>query len=318
VEEEDSIFAKLPVASWTVGGTTYTFSVKRIEAAGGNRLVPHRRLYRDGARFDDTGGDATVHDWTIVFWNGNTEEGVTMDGYPDEANKFQAGLNVHEVGDLVVPTIGKRRCRSGRWRRVEDRAEALDYCVFQVQWSEDNEDDAKQAEFTAPSASSVTAEQAEELSDTVDTSGPSLGDTLSDIRQAGDDIESLVSAPGEFASDASGAVESIANSIDQVNETTSNAAANYSEEIAKLFTDPASTRPALAMAKLEDTVRSTITNRLPPPFTRIVQRKFLGPVSIFDVAAEVSQDALVLASINSGIPDLRSIPAGTPINIMAS
>jgi prophage DNA circulation protein len=316
MEEEASIFAKLPVASWSVGGQTIAFSVKRLEAGGANRLVPHRRIYRDGARHDDTGCDEDVHDWQVIFWNGNTEEGVVMDGYPDEANKFQEMMKIHEVGDLVVPTIGKRRCRIATWRRVEDRSEALDFAAFQVRWAEDNEDNASQAALQAPSASSVTRDQAEECSDSVDESGPSLGDTMSDIRQAGDDIESLVNAPGEFASDVTGSVESISNSIDQVNETTTNAAATYSEEIANLFTDPAATRPARALAKLEDTVRSTITNKLPPPFTDIVQRRYTTRVSIFDVAASEQQDALALMAINPKLPDVGSIDPGTPVNVM--
>ncbi len=319
-DEFVSIFAQYPCASWTVEGKDeILFSVRRIRHTGGNRLAPHTRLHRDGAKHDDMGCEPPGYELTIVVMNGNLEDDVPYDSYPDAANALIESFAIHEVGDLVVPTIGKRRCRLATFDRVEDKSQEGEDCALIVaRWTEDNEDDAAQAAFQAPSASSASREQAEGCSDAYDDSGPSLGETLSDLKDAAGDVQDMANAPGEFVSDIETQANSVMNTADRLSETVSNAGATYTEEIANLFTDPAATVPGRLLNKLEDTVRRAVLNKVPSPFSRIVEKRYPVRVSIFDVAKDVQQDSIQLMALNGKLEDVRSIAPNTPVKVYAS
>ena len=54
----DGIFGLYPTATWDVKGKSISFPATRIEETHVNRLVPHERMYRKGARYDNTGPKA--------------------------------------------------------------------------------------------------------------------------------------------------------------------------------------------------------------------------------------------------------------------
>lgn len=318
-DEVKTIFAQYRPGSWKPdGGEEVVFAVISIVQSGGNRLVAHKRLRKAGARHDSMGADVVAYELTIHVFNGCEEPGVPIDSYPDVANQLIEAMATQATGDLNVPTVGKRRCRADTYRRTEDlRDGGRDAAIIVAKFYEDSEDDADQAAFSAPSASSAASKQAEEVEESMDESGPSLGDTLSDLRDAADQIQDLANAPGEFADHMEKQADSVMQAADDVTETVSSAGSRYSEELANLFTDPGSTVPGRAMNRFEDTARRATQLVAPAPFSRIVDKKYPTAVSIFDVATDVQQDSVKLMAINGSIEDLRSIPAGTPVKVFA-
>src|SRR5262245_15019791 len=105
-------FEDYEVCSWKVGqrSGTLKFPVSSIQESGGNRIVERNRPYRNGAKLDDVGSNATK--WTIeaVFENSIMEGEKGLDQnvllYPNVLNAVLDSFRIHGTGDLVIPTRG--------------------------------------------------------------------------------------------------------------------------------------------------------------------------------------------------------------------
>lgn len=309
-----AIFDQYEVASWHPdGGDRVTFPVEVIEERYENRIKPHKRVDRDGARLEDTGGDYTVWTLTVGWYNSDLhEEGVDgLAQYPDGVNEMADQCKVHATGDLIIPTVGKRRARLKGYRRVETRQQGVDLAAVVYTFWEDNEDDARQAFASLPSASSVA--QAIVIDAVVIAEQNGFNDLdLADIAEFAAQLEDLANAPGGFVADIEAKANAIANKIESVTKAFEDAAREGVEESAALLTDPASSTPGRLLRRAGDVAARA---SLAKAATRIVTRTFPGVVSLFDVAAELGQDVDKLMEINASIPDYLEIRPGTPVRI---
>lgn len=314
----ETIFGQYPPGRWEVEGAEgIVFPVERIEEVYSNRLVPHKRIYRDGARIDDTGSEPTGWDITIGWYNAaDHEEGV--DGlvlYPDLLNMFCAACKIHKTGDLTVSTVGKRRCRAESYRRVESFSE-IDVAAMTVRFLEDNEDDAATAAFAAPSASSVASRYAKEALDASQLHGCQSVDLLS-LEGLAAELEALASAPGELVAQMEARVGNVAAAAQRVQNAFASQGDAAREEIQALLTDPTSSRAHRSLERLRDTVHRAVADankHLGQP----VSRTFDRDLSIFTIAASLGQDAEKLIPLNQQLPDLLSIPRGTVVRVFRS
>lgn len=312
----DGIFGRYPPAKWEVpGAAAVVFPVERLEQIGGNRLVPHERLHRDGARLDDTGSKAEGWSFTISFYNSNNhEEGVKgLEQYPDTINALIDACRIHETGTLTVPTVGKRRCRAESWRRVESY-DKVDMAAVVITWLEDNEDDAESAAAQFPSASAVASKYAKDANAAAEEFGTT---SLDDLEAFADDLGDMLSAPSEFAADIDAKVGNLTAAGERLQATVDTQATMAKEELETIATDPLNGRALRAIAKVLDVAHRAPIQKHDKQGTPIVTRTFDVDLSIFGVAQSVGQSPGKLIPLNAGLADLLHIPAGTPVRVYA-
>jgi len=149
---QETVSEQYPIAKFEVQGRAETFVVTSIEEAGGNRIVRHERPFRDGSKLDDTGSDPIT--WTIesVFNNTIQEDGLGPDPlYPTVLNRIIRLFNVHETGNLTVPTRGTIRARAHTYRRREG-SDPVDEASVTFVFIEDNEDAVERGALKEPTA----------------------------------------------------------------------------------------------------------------------------------------------------------------------
>jgi DNA circularisation protein N-terminus len=311
----DTIVGQYPPAKWEVpGASAITFPVMSLRESGGNRLVGHKRIYRDGERLDDTGNAATTYAFEVPFLNSpNHEEGVDgLNQYPDNVNALIAACKIHETGTLTVPTIGPRRCRAETWERVE-QYDKVDMAMVRVTFREDSEDNASSAAAVSPSAQSVAAKYAKDAVDGLEELGATSLD-MSELQAFASDLQSLATAPAELVGDIEAKVGNAVAAAENVAETFSSQAQAANDELATLATDPAASKPLLALAKLKDVVHGAIPAKHGQGKV-IVTRTYDVELSIFAIATDLEQDPVKLMALNSHLPDLLAVEAGTPVKV---
>lgn len=313
--DDEAIFGAYPVAKWeATGKPAVSFPFETLEENGGNRLVPHERLYRDGARIDDTGSRATTYTFAIPVLNSpNHEEGVDgLAQYPDLALKLIEACEVHETGTLTVPTKGPRRCRAETWRRMED-ARKVDMAALVITWMEDNEDDADAAAAQAPSASTVASKYAQDAIDACQEWGAD-SDLLSSLTDFANDLQDLANAPAQYVADIEAKAGNLAAAADRVEATFASTTDEAEDELGTLLTDPQASRAGRMLARVKD-----VAARAPlEPHShkgKIITRTFGRDVSIFDVATIVGQNPADLIDLNTQLEDLLHIERDTPVRI---
>ena len=319
MSDETTIFSQYPIASWTVGGKTLTFDAQKWEESGGNRIVGHKRVFRDGERQDDTGSEAKKWTATVLFSNQVELQNGGLDAaqYPDNCNAMIASFDVHETGDLVVPTRGLVRCRAQTYQRVESRDSGLDAAACVFVWVQDNEDDSSQAAFTAPSAASVLSGMGSDVMASAEAAG-ALSDDLSSIGEMASQLESLANAPGEYMSDVEAQAAALQGAVQGVEESFCKTAASGAAEVYTLLTDPGASRAGKLLRSASDTAAKMTIEKAGVSVARVVTKTWSRTMSIFDVSADTGQDIESLMQLNVSLPDLLAIPAGTGVRVYAS
>lgn len=307
-----AIFEQYPTATWQVGGRSFTFAVERLEERRSNRLIRHKRIYRDGARLDDTFAEAREWVATCLFFNDEEqEEGV--DGatqYPDNANDLCDSFDEHETGELTTPTRGPRRCRAESYTRTED-ATIRDATAITFVWVEDNEDDAAAAAFVAPSAKSQNISVIAAADFALEGAGIP-GGNLNDLAS---DLQGLAEAPGDFVSQVEARTRALGSKLRDTERAFTKSASEAKTEAERLLTDPENSRALRLIREARDNTARLLVEiqaGLGPP---VVSVTYPAPVSIWSVAAKLGQDPIELARLNPALPDLLAIPAGTAISV---
>lgn len=312
---EDDQFAQLPPLQFSVGGVTYAWPVHLIQEAGENRLIERERPYRDGAKIDDTGSKAKR--WTVecLFNNTHSEQNIdAINGgrplYPDVLNELIALFDVHETGDLVVPTAGKVRARAHTYQRTEqttDRDTALVTFVF----IEDNEDSVDFRSLQAPSANANARRLASTTTFDVQSAG-AWNPSLADLDALTAELEAIVNAPGTVEQDVRQKAGRIQGNAIRARDAFTNGARNGRN----LFLDPTNSRAERKLTRQRDlAARSANEARRGRP--KLVSIVFRERTSLFRVSAVVGQDFDALLEVNPLI-DPFIIPPLTPINVFAS
>lgn len=312
---ELGVFEKYPPAQFTVAGRTFAFPVVRISESGGNRIIERERPYRDGAKLDDTGSKAKR--WTLdaIFENTILEKDLTaINGglalYPAVLNDLIFQFDVHETGDLIVPTVGKQRVRAESYSRTESMDER-DCATVSFVFCEDNEDSVDFRSIQAPTANA----NARRLSQSTDLDVQSVGawsDSLADLSETMADLEDVANAPGEVAQDVNSDAQRIRGNARRADRTFSEA----SRPGRNLFLDPQNSRGPRKLTRQQDMAarEANMSRRGRPKLIAVV---FAEDTTIFRIAAFVGQDPVDLIAVN---PDLDPffVPALSLVKVFAT
>ncbi|MEE9395184.1 MAG: DNA circularization N-terminal domain-containing protein [Planctomycetota bacterium] len=312
------IVEQFPPCKWVVEGKSFTFAITSIEESYSNRLVPHERVYRDGARLDDTGSKATV--WTIAaeFYNDLDEPGVTFGPsvqYPDRVDAFTDSLKIHETGELTTPTRGKRRARLESYTR-NDTADTRDHATVNLTFMEDNEDDARQQEFSGVNGAGAARKAAEEGTDAGYSEGAGGGFDMSDLNEFASELEGLMNAPGNFVGDIEAKANAIQRKVQSVEDTFTRNKNEAETEVTLLLTQPSASFALRRMRRSADIAKKLADKKAASQQLGITTVTFPRIMSIYDVATKMGQAPQELIVLNSAIEDMLRIPAKTPVTVL--
>jgi prophage DNA circulation protein len=313
---DNEVAQLFPIAKWEVEGETITIPTLSIDEGYRNRIVSHERVYRDGARLDDTGGGATT--WTIAadWYNGNEEQGLEKPDtqYPDQVDKMAGMCKVHATGTLTLPTAGPRRCRLESYGRIdnfEDRDQAAVVYVF----IEDNEDDSTQADFQQVSGAAAARKKAQEGTDAAFAEGAGGGFDMSDLNAFAAELEALANAPGDFVGDLEAKANAIQRKVESVEDTFTRVRNEAVTEVSLLLTNPGASLPLRRLRQVADLGKRMAEKKAAGQLGATTTTTVKKATSIFQLATKFQQDPGKLMTLNSGIEDMLSIPAGTTITI---
>lgn len=312
---EKEIFSEYKPAQFTVGGRSFAFAVTKIDEIGANRLIERERPYRDGAKLDDTGSKATR--WTLeaIFENSIEDEGLnTINGgkllYPDVLNQLIDLFKVHETGDLVVPTVGKRRARAESYRRTE-AADQRDCALVSFVFTEDNEDSVNASSIQAPTANANARRLGETTTFSAQTMG-SWSQALSQLNVFMYQLEGLVTSPIDSVQRIRQGARQVGMHAVRVTQTFS----RPDRAGRNLMLDPSNGHLERKLAQqVEIAARAANEARRGRP--KLVQLVFRETTSLFRISIVVNQAFEDLLSVNPDV-DPFLIPAGTVVNVFAS
>lgn len=308
-------FEQYPPLQFTVGGVTYAWPVHVIQEQGENRLIERERPYRDGAKIDDTGSKAKR--WTVECLFNNTHAENDLDQinggrplYPDVLNELIALFDVHETGDLVIPTAGKVRARAATYSRTE-RTDDRDAALVTFVFVEDNEDKVDFRSLQQPSANA----NARRLASTTTFDAQSVGAwsaSLADLDVLVSELETVVNSPGAVEQDAKQKAGRIQGNAIRARDAFKNGARNGRD----MFLDPTGNKAERKLTRQRDlSARAANESRRGRP--ALVSIVFKEWTSLFRVSAVVGQSFDDLAEVNP-LLDPFYIPALTPVSVYAS
>lgn len=309
------VFEQYEVCSWKVGQRqgVLRFPVGSIQETGGNRIVERNRPYRDGAKLDDVGSNATR--WTVeaIFENSIMENEPGLDQarvlYPTILNEVIDSFRIHGTGDLVLPTRGKVRARAESYTRLEAEAER-DYCKLSLVFVEDNEDNVDAQKFEQRSVNA----SARKLTETTEFDAQSEGawnTSLADLREFGSELEGLANFPGNTRNDLDSQAAIVVSTTNSVVRTSQNAAGQ--NDGYDPLGDPETSR---TQRKLEETKDLAGRSRANPRNGRRRLVPFLveAGTDLFTLAATLGQAATDLLDVNPALnPDF--VPKGSVIRV---
>lgn len=311
---DETVFERmLPAAFTPKGGDKVLFPVKSIREEMANRVIPRERAYKNGAKLDDTGSKARTWTLSILLHDPHNEPDMPSTLYPDVANALCDAADVHETGDLQLPTRGKVRARFVSYTRVEDN-DAVDAAAIEAVFQEDNEDTITSSSFALPSARAVSVSLAQFTTDSLAQTG-SWSDLVSGLLEAGAELEGLANAPGEFADDLEAQANAIFDRCNAIGDAFANTTSAVANEVSTLLLHPEASRAGRLLARAADTAKRAAADAGAGATTT---KTYPRVVSIFDVAADVSQGADKLLAINPGLGDPFAIAANTPIRVFAA
>lgn len=302
-----------PPATWTVGGQTLAFVPESIAESGANRIVEHERPYRDGALLADTGSKAIR--WTFeTIWNNSIEqpglevnEGLAL--YPDVLNLMIESFDRHEVGDLVVPTVGKQRARAESYQRTEVE-ELRDTARVRFTFVADNEDRVDARSITAPTANADAQRLAEQT--TFDQQSINNWDqSLADLETAVNDLEDLANAPFDQAALLERTAERVIDLVKSVRQRFGRVGVRGRDTLL----GPRGNKSQRALHEQQDlAARSVEDARRSRP--RTVSLVLGVDSSLFQVAAYLQQSLIDLLLANPQVADPTYLPRGSVVRVL--
>lgn len=309
---EEEVFGQYPSASWTVAGATYVFPVEAIRESGGNRLVNRERPYRDGAKVDDVGSSPVC--WTLTCRFNNTVQEGNSDSvplYPTVLNNIIRSFSKHETGDLVVPTIGKVRARAKSYSR-EDKNDERDSATMTLEFVQDNEDKVDASAFSLPTVRASARVLAESATFSAESDG-SFDATIADLNTFADQLEAIATFPSNTLQDVDNQAGIVVGATNRVLNAFTSKSNNPKTKARAMLSDPDASATQRRLVALQDTAgRARAELRANQP--SIVRAMFETPLTIFDVAAMIGQDAGQLIALNPALDPLN-IPANTVVRV---
>lgn len=308
----DEVFGRYPVMRWTVGSFRIAFPVERVREAGGNRIIERERPYRDGAKLDDTGSKARRWTADVCFNNQIVEQGLEENGlalYPDALNELIRSFDVHETGDLVVPTVGRQRCKAETYDRIETYEER-DSAKLCFTWVEDNEDSVDFRQLQAPSAGANATQVALQTvfsAQTEEVWYPSLATFRTFMSQ----LETAANTPFVVANDVKIAANTIANASLRTARAFQRLGTPGRDQLAR----PGGNRTERKLVAGQDSAQRTAGEALHGQ-PRVISIVLTRDSSLFAVAAITRQPLGVLLELNPHL-DALFVPAGVVVVLRA-
>lgn len=310
--------SKYQIASWTVGGVRIRFAVLSITDTQGNRIVDHERPYREGAKLDDTGGQA--RQWTFeTVWNASViEDGIDDNGrplFPDMLRVLQLSFDTHETGDLIVPGVGEVRARALTCSSKEEFGQ-IDHAEATLVFKQDNEEALDRALLRPPSARATVRRTAEQTTFTAQRNavwGKQLSGSKGQLSliQAAEALQDLMLAPGRSVQ----AVEARARR----NRTDIARLIRVQHDIDGQFTSPRGSAAERQLVTLQDRQAQAAGERSRGRPSTVPFVVDVEVTSIYEIAARFDQDAQELIELNdSRIEDPFELRRGTPILVFTS
>lgn len=312
-DEPTPVFEQYPAASWSLGSgrRTFYFPIEDILEDGANRIVRRRRPYRNGAKLDDTGSNEKVWTIQVCFDNSIDEPGMLNQGqalYPSVLNDLIDSFDVHDTGDLVLPTRGPVRVRAETYKRHENFGER-DSAMVTFTFVQDNEDAVDATSFRNPTVRATIRQNVDETTFGMEGLG-GFSQMLADLEDAATNLQDAIAAPGEAIQD----VDQKAARVARIATNVENQFLVSAQLGRDLLTDPDAWATLRQLRILRDKTSRAVTEKS-SPIAPVVTAIFSTARSIYDIAAQLGQDPTDLSAINSKIDDLLFIPAGTVVNI---
>lgn len=304
-----ALFEQYPPASWKVGKSkTLYFPLLELTEDGANRIVERDRPYRDGAKLDDVASKARRWRATIIFDNSIKEPGLAQNGralYPDVLNDFIRSADEHETGDLVLPPIGPIRARLATYTRQES-PDQWDGAKLTVTFVEDNEDSVGARSFKPPTVRGSATAMAQATTFSAESDAV-YDPSLASINEVAAELEAIANFPANTVQDIDSQVGIVVAAANRVVHAFSNARANARAQL----TDPES---SVTQRKLETLKESSYQARRELDPKTVVGKIIEDTTTIFDLAAEINQDASELIGLNPSLDPMR-IAAGTIVRV---
>ena len=309
------VFEQYPIGSWQVpGGDVIEFAVVDISESGGQRIIPHRRPHRPGAKLESTGEKERTWSVTLLF-NNSLQEGV-VDGvplYPQRLRQLLRSFKVPETGTLVLPTTGKVRARPETYERKETSAER-DTATLVCTWIEDNEESLERAALNPPGVVATLVKLAEQTVFSAQRQGL-WNDDLISLTEFAAEVEGLLLAPGRAVSDLGSVIKAHRRAIQRMVD----AATTASNDAGGLFSEPKGSetqRQLRILLDRESAAENERTSSRPRPKSFVID---VEVTSLYEVAARVGQPADELMDLNSArIADPFYLTRGQVILIFES
>lgn len=296
-----AIFEQFPPSSWTVGGRPpVVFIATEVVEDGGNRLVERERPYRDGAKLDDTGSKARRWRVTAIFENSVTE-GMPMVPYPEALNELVRSFDLHECGDLVLPTTGKVRARAASYTRTEKNDER-DGAQVVLNFVEDNEDSVGARAFEPPTVKATVRTLASQTTFSAESDAV-FDPTLSDLNEFADGLEAIANFPGDTVQDVDAQAGIVVAATDRVGRAFTTE--RPTEKARRQLTDPDSSVTQRKLLGLKDTAARAKKDLQPSGIARIVAQ---DATDLFAIAAAFGHNAEDVIRLNPGLDPLAIQP----------
>jgi hypothetical protein len=298
------------------------FTVETISQSGGNRLVKRERPYRDGCKIDDTGSNAVSWRLECLFSNAQEEDGLEKNDrpqYPDLLDEMVGSCDVHETGDLMLPTGGPYRARFEGYERVESYGER-DCGRVTFTFCADNEDQVGADSFRPP----MVDASAKRLAEVTVFSAQSSAIWNEDL--GGDGV------PGQSLDEFLGQLEDLSNSPDTASSELADRAfkvrmqARRAQRILldpfhpahQTLSSPDSSRAERRLRSVEDMAGRAQAPRSPTRPT-IVSIPVDRDRTLASIAVERRQNYEELLEINLGrVADPTFIEAGDVVRVFGS
>lgn len=286
------------IGSWQVGDSPKVLlAVLSIQDSIGNRIIQHKRPYREGAKLDDLGAEPRTWSVQLIFNNDVLEPGISASGilpFPDAFRQLQESFEFHETGNLVLPGLGFVRARA-RTMSSEETFEERDTARCTVVWEQDNEEALDRTLLRPPTARATAVRAAEHTVFTAQSLGAWDGD-LNGLVEFAAEVEGLLLAPGRAANAVETQVRRNRRAIERIVE-----AQNQLARDVGLETDqPRGSSFERQSVLLRDRQAQLASERAQGrPRTRPF-RVDVAQTSIFEIAARVNQDAEELLDLNDG------------------
>jgi hypothetical protein len=141
-------------------------------------------------------------------------------------------------------------------------------------------------------------------------------DDLSSLQDFASDLIGMAEAPWQFVDDMEGKVNAFETKCQQIEEAFTGAVARGAEEGETMLTDPSASFAGRRLRAAADTAAGLSPQTFAGGQQNVTTRTYNRMMSIFDVSADVVQDANTLIELNGHLPDLLAIEAYTPIKVL--